>query len=127
MYQNTGTIESVLLEKMGSNQPSVVMVLGGINDNARQLPLGDTLAAMQHLEDAMTARGIRTVWITEPTWLAEPFLSLQNATNAWMMSRPFHQDCAPVTKSAPGGGTIDGFHPNGPSSVALARCIDGVS
>jgi len=124
-----GTIESKVVDLLaGVNHPAVVLVSGGIND-AAYVGLPETLVAMQHFEDTMTAQSIRTVWITEAVfdaWQGPVRVAFMAATNGWMLTRPFHADCGVEATTAPGANTFDGVHPNAQGNIAYAACVDGV-
>lgn len=130
VYANAGTIESFTVSLLaGINHPAVVLVTGGLNDAApaRGISVTDTILAMEHFEATMTAVGARTVWITEPVYPAfQPaaLVSAMAVTNGWMLTRSFHADCGLAATSVLNAGTVDGVHPNGPSTVAFASCID---
>lgn len=128
VYNFVGTIESFAVESLGANRPATMLVTGGINDAlpSRGITAAATVAAMDHLEATMTSLGIRTVWITEPAFPGIPveMVAAMAVTNGWMLSRPFHADCATAAVSVLGAGSIDGIHPNGPSAQAFGSCID---
>ena len=128
VYDFVGTIESFAVAKLGSNRPATMLVTGGLNDAvpSRGISVAETITAMQHFEDTMTGLGIRTVWITEPVYSVQPqeIQAAMALTNGWMMTRPFHADCALATTTVAGAGSIDGVHPNGASALAYAQCID---
>lgn len=122
--ENIGTIESYTLYRLATegSGTNLMFVTGGVND--RFYPLAERLAAMQHFESTLTGVGIKVVWVTEPTPRDAPDKGIwlsQQPVNQWMLTRPFHADCAPVAEPL---GTFDGLHPSIAAAQAYAACID---
>ena len=112
------TIESLLLADLNSSatKPKVVVINGGANDYYESLPA--TIAAMQHLEAAVVARGIRVVWLSEPYYAGDR-QAFVTQVDQWVASRPGNVNCNP--KVLPLGST-DSVHPTDPGYRALAAC-----
>jgi hypothetical protein len=122
--ENIGTVESYTLYRLATegSGTNLMFVTGGVND--RLYPLADRLAAMRHFETTLTGVGIKVIWVTEPTPRNAPDKNIwisQQPVNQWMLTRPFHADCAPVAEPF---GTIDGLHPSTEGAQVYAACID---
>lgn len=119
----TENIEDHTLAKLGGFRPQWMFVTGGVNDWF--LPAADKIAAMEHFAATMAGLGIKLVWVTEPTDPASPgirtFFVSQQPLNQWMLTQPYHADCAPAAEQY---GMIDGLHPTLAGGKAYAACIE---
>lgn len=98
----------------GHNDPTHVLVLGGVNDLKPWITTADVTTGMQELEDEMTSRGIATVWIAQPGW---SYAAALDPIADWVNAKTLSIDCRQVA-----GPSTDGIHPSnyGPFS----GCID---
>lgn len=124
--------------------PEVLVIQGGINDLASNVPVTDIEAAVSDLSDWLEARDVPTVWMTiHPLPTAGTYMWVQparQAYNAWLKAGNVHgivADCVPYLDDpahpdtmAPAywwqvdiWGTIEGVHPNQAGYDQLGRCI----
>ena len=104
-----------------ATKPKVVVINGGANDYYESLPA--TIAAMQHLEATVVARGIRVVWLSEPYYAGDR-QAFVTQVDQWVASRPGNINCNPQVLPL---GSTDSVHPNDAGYRALAACaIAGV-
>ncbi len=96
-------------------QPETLLVLGGVADTPRA-ETSEIIAGMEEFKAAMLARGIRLIWIAEPSYgaLAPKVAPL----SAWAFGQPESIDCL----SQAGPAMLDGVHLV--SYTLFAQCVD---
>jgi len=144
-----GTVGSRMLKDFDDcgNDVGVAVISGGAVDLSWGITAGEVVTAIDQLDAALHARGIRTVFLTiTPVADATLWFPAHQAdrqfVNNWMKT-PGNLDatvvdCASAIESSPGsdrlapkywnysdfvGGTIDLLHPNEAGFAAIADCI----
>jgi hypothetical protein len=95
-------------------QPETMLVMAGVADTPKATT-EESLAGMEEFDAAMTALGIRLIWVAEPGF---SYATQLEPLSDWVLGHPESIDCRQFK-----GWTVDGVHPE--DYNAMADCVNG--